>query len=51
MIVLANALSQDGKYAQSEALFSQELEVQQRRLGPGNPQTAVTKYNWGCMEA
>jgi len=51
MIVLANALSQDGKYAQSEALFSQALEVQQRRLGRGNPQTAVTKYNWGCMEA
>jgi tetratricopeptide (TPR) repeat protein len=46
---LADAYIKEGKYAQAETIDLQTLE--QRQLGPGNPQTALTRYNWGCMEA
>jgi Tfp pilus assembly protein PilF len=42
---------QEGKYAQAEAIFTQELETRKRILGPEHPDTAQTLYNLACAAA
>ena len=42
---LANAYSEQGKYAQAEALYKQILEVSRRVLGPEHPNTLLAISN------
>jgi eukaryotic-like serine/threonine-protein kinase len=46
---LANVCADEGKYAQAEMLYSQNLEVRRRVLGPEHPGTLYTLAGFASM--
>ena len=40
-----------GRYAEAEPRFLEVLEAQKSVLGDEHPDTALTNYNLGCLEA